>query len=217
MKRTFLFTILASISVLGAVLANILSTIAAPFSIGFLSITPGFLVFPLVYIISDIVSEVYGYRASRKVSWLMTAGNVVMIVTCVIIYLLSGDPALKPLATQSWAIVLASLCAAQLGDWVNDLVFQGLRKLNSSKKFYLIRALGSSIVGEWIDSSIFVIGGLCFVFHLPTKVALATIITGVISKLVIEIIWYPVSYGIVQYLKKIGEEYEPSESKGIFG
>ena len=144
-----------------------------------LVLTCGVLVFPITYIISDLFSEVYGYAASRRATWIGFACNIFFVLFICLGILIPGanyyyenivsDGLVAGLGLDflkggsnlgSLGILLASLIAFVIGSWIDDLVFEGIKKLttkesDSTPKFVL-RAVGSSLAGEIIDSIIFI-------------------------------------------------------------
>lgn len=142
-----------------------------------LVLTCGVLVFPITYVVSDLMSEVYGFSASRRVSWIGFASNLfvdVFIILGIVI------PAANPYygmvsdglkmgfgfdfldggqSLGSLGILIASLVAFVVGSWVDDLVFEAFRKkhsTNDSTGKFMVRAVGSSLAGEICDSLIFI-------------------------------------------------------------
>jgi len=142
-----------------------------------LVLTCGVLCFPITYIVSDLMSEVYGFSASRRVSWIGFAANLfvdALIILGIII------PAANPYygmvsdglkmgfgfdfldggkSLGSLGILMASLIAFVVGSWVDDLVFEGLRKKHQVKDStgrFMLRAVSSSLAGEIVDSLIFI-------------------------------------------------------------
>lgn len=143
-----------------------------------LVLTCGVLVFPVTYILSDLFSEVYGFAASRRATWLGFACNIFFVLFICLGILIPGanyyyenivsDGLVAGLGLDflkggqnlgSLGILLASLIAFIFGSWIDDLVFEGIKKLNkgddSTGKF-MLRAIGSSLAGELVDSIIFI-------------------------------------------------------------
>lgn len=177
-----LFIVMVVLSTIALITSNVLA--GKSFSVfnweisgAALVLTCGVLVFPITYIVSDLMSEVYGFSASRRVSWIGFASNLfidLFIVLGIII------PAANPYygmvsdglkmgfgfdfldggqSLGSLGILAASLLAFVVGSWVDDLVFEGLRKKhheNDSTVKFMLRAVGSSLAGEIVDSLIFI-------------------------------------------------------------
>lgn len=143
-----------------------------------LVLTCGVLVFPVTYILSDLFSEVYGYAASRRATWIGFACNLFFVLFICLGVLIPGanfyyenivsDGLVAGLGLDflkggenlgSLGILLASLIAFIFGSWVDDVVFEVFRKKhkeNDSTSKFMLRAVGSSLAGEIVDSIIFI-------------------------------------------------------------
>lgn len=221
MKYSFQFSLLTGLMVFATLMANVLSTLVQPCSIGAFTLSGGFIVFPLVYVLSDVFSEVYGYGPSRRIAWISMAANLLMSLVFIGMYLLLGGEkaaGIEQLAKSSWIIVIASLMAGQLGDWANDVVFTLIKQNRWIETPFLFRALASSAVGETVDSLVFVFGGLVLAFHAPFKVAMATVVSQIIFKLLVETAFFPLTLYLKKFaLKGDDNAYLPTNKFGIFG
>ena len=198
--------------------SNITSTKIVDLSFRWLPIIfdGGTLLFPLSYIFGDILTEVYGYKQSRKVIWLGFASAALMSLC---IMAIGGLPAAsdRPFQTDYMnilgyapRIVIASLIAYRAGEFSNSFILAKM-KVWTKGKLFGVRALGSTIVGQGIDTIGFVV--IAFAGTLPRSIIRTIVITNYIFKLLIEIILLPVTYRIVNYLKKSEEEdYYDSET-----
>lgn len=187
-RTTFLLPLMAGLAVFAQLVANVMSSLVAPFSVGVFVLSGGFWTFPIVYVLSDLIQEVYGYKASRKVSWLTGACALAASVVFYLGVFFTPSESLNTLGGASWIITIAGFLAAQAGSWVNDIVFTRLLNLPRLPRFWL-----SSIAGEIIDSTIFVFMGLVVVFKLPFEAALINIVSQVLFKMVVELAWSPAS------------------------
>lgn len=188
-------------------ISNIASTkIARIF--GF-SLDGGTLLFPLAYIFNDVLTEVYGYNRSRKVIWLGFASAILMSVTLIIVGILpsatgwENQDAYQKILGQAPRIVIASLCAYFVGEFANSFILAKM-KIASRGKWLWMRTIGSTLVGEMLDSLIFVT--IAFTGVLPNELIIALIISNYIFKTGIEIIFTPITYVIVNFLKKAERE-----------
>lgn len=220
MKYSFQFSLLTGLMVFATLMANMLSTLVAPYAIGPFTLSGGFIVFPLVYVLSDVFSEVYGYGPSRRIAWVSMAANLLMSLVFAGMYaLLGGERAagIEQLAKFSWVICIAGLVAGQIGDWANDAVFAWIKQSYWIRSNFLIRALASSVVGETIDSVIFVFGGLVVAFHVPLAPALVMVGSQILFKLIVETIFFPLTLGLKKVAKMGGDDYTTTHSFDIFG
>lgn len=174
----------------------------------------GVLFFPISYLFGDILTEVYGYARSRKVIWagfgaLIFASLMSFVVTALPLPLDVSPESLKANAEKQQAIqmifgqtpriVLASLTAFWLGEFVNSFVLAKL-KLLFSGRFLWIRTIGSTIFGEIADSLIFY--PIAF-FGIWTNEQLISVMIGnYFIKVLWEVFATPFTYLIVNFLKK---------------
>lgn len=196
-KYSFLQLVLTLVFVLALVICNIITTkqIQLPFNI---VTTGGFFVFPITYILSDVFSEVYGYKWSRITCYMGFLANLIaaIIFTFVIktpspVYF-ENAAAFSTVLGSTPRVLCASLLAFVMGDFVNDKIFAKM-KLNHKEdhKGFSIRAILSSLFGEMTDSLIFY--PLCFFGQLPFQTLIGMMITEVIIKTSYEIIILPVT------------------------
>lgn len=157
-KVSPLFMLLVVISTVAMLISNIIA--CKVFSIGFAVLPCAVIVFPITYILSDVFSEVYGYKWSRRTAWIAFAMNIVMVCIFALAIKMPGvDPTVSEsmqnvLGTTPWAFA-ASLLAYMVGDLMNDKVFRKFKERDGEKGFWY-RAMLSSLVGELCDSLIYI-------------------------------------------------------------
>lgn len=201
--RANLITILTVIYVTCMLLSNIVAT--KQFAFGPWSLPAGTIVFPITYILSDVFSEVYGYKWSRITAWIAAAMNLFMCVIFWITIAIPGPVFMDPEIQTSMSIVLgntprlvfAGLVAYVAGDWANDLIFERMRKGETS---FFGRAIFSSFVGEALDSTIFIV--IAFAGVMPTEQLPPMIIVQVVAKTFYEIIIFPVTNKVMKEVQK---------------
>jgi uncharacterized PurR-regulated membrane protein YhhQ (DUF165 family) len=113
------------------------------------------LIYPILYVISDFIQEIYGYKASRinMISSLVFSVIMIALLKLTVLLPTASDPANLPILFDAIAgTFVFSLFGAYMGDWLNDIFFEKLRKTHIP---FWKRALGSSVVGQFVDSSIF--------------------------------------------------------------
>ncbi len=171
----------------------------------------GILFFPISYFFNDILTEVYGYARSRKVVWAgFAAMGFASFMAWVVIKLPPAQgwvhqAAYETVFGQTWRIVLASLLAFFSGEFVNSYVLAKM-KLFTSGKFLWMRTIGSTVAGEMMDSLIFY--PLAFYGFWPNDLLLTVMITNYVLKVSWEVIATPVTYKVVNFLKrKENEDY----------
>lgn len=200
--------ILTIIFVVTILICNIIAAKQIQLPFGFV-ITGAALLFPITYILSDVFSEIYGYKWSRIVSYIAFAMNLFMVIifTLVIMAPAPGyyakQEALQTILGSAPRVLFASLTAYLVGDFVNDRVFKKMKLKNpDSFKGFQFRAILSSLCGLIVDSSIFL--PLAFLGIIPNKILLTMMITQVLVKISCEIILLPVTTIIV----KKADQYE---------
>ncbi|MBK6590479.1 MAG: queuosine precursor transporter [Acidobacteria bacterium] len=171
----------------------------------------GVLFFPLSYLFGDILTEVYGYARSRKVIW---AGFGALIFASLMAFAVTSLPAARTMSAeqqaavnlifgQTWRIVVASLTAFWLGEFVNSFVLAKL-KLITDGKYLWIRTIGSTFAGEAVDSLIFY--PIAFLGTWSNEQVVSVMIGNYLIKVLWEVLATPFTYKIVGFLKEAEHE-----------
>ncbi|MBE2183260.1 MAG: queuosine precursor transporter [Anaerolineae bacterium] len=173
----------------------------------------GTLVFPISYIFGDILTEVYGYKASRRVIW---SGFLAMVLMGLFVWLagiLPGESTWETYAGQSAydailggisGLIIASLIAYLAGEFSNSYVLARM-KIATKGKWLPLRTIGSTLVGQAVDTIAFIgVATVLGVFHPDQFVGL--VITNYIFKVGIEVVMTPVTVFIINRLKKAEHE-----------
>ena len=171
----------------------------------------GTLLFPLSYIFGDILTEVYGYKKSRGVIWLGFFMALLMSIVFIIVGKLpaavdwNNQAAYDAILGLTPRIVGASLIAYFFGEFSNSFVLAKMKILTKGKWLWT-RTIGSTLVGELVDSTLFIL--IAFVGVLPNSLLVTLIISNYIFKTGLEILFTPATYRVVKFLKtKEGEDY----------
>ncbi len=171
----------------------------------------GTLLFPVSYIFGDILTEVYGYKASRRVIWTGFAALAVASLVFYAVKRLPGDPSWEGYAGQkaydailggmsSGGIALASLLGYWSGEFTNSFTLAKLKVATNGRMLWL-RTIGSTIVGELVDTLVFVLVASAFgVFGWELFAAL--VLTNYLWKCGVEAAFTPITYRVVAFLKK---------------
>lgn len=227
MKRySFMVVILASLSITMQIAANLVSG-----RLGFFGqwIAPmGVFFFPFVYVISDITSDVYGYRISRWVSWITILAQIIFIGMIMAVlnivksvpFTLNLDEALRLILVGTSGtsgmlrVMLAGVVGAVLGGWVNDIIFQIYRHKDGTKGF-LKRKLLSSLGAEVTDTFVFI----TLAFVCTPSWSISMYIVQFILKYTVEVITSPIAKLCASKLRKIeGDEvFEDRNKFNVFG
>lgn len=169
----------------------------------------GVLVFPLAYIINDVIAEVWGYRKARLIIW---AGFGINLLAVLFFSLgIAATPAPFYGAQEAFSTVLgntprivaASLMAYLVGSFLNAYIMSRFKVLTRGKGF-TVRAVVSTLAGEGADSLIFIMVAFAGVF--PAGVLFTMVLTQAIIKTVYEIAVLPLTVWVVKKVKKLEGE-----------
>jgi len=165
----------------------------------------GILFFPLGYVIGDVLTEVYGYARARRVIWAGFAALLFMAFMSWVVVALppapgwQGQAAYESVFGQVWRIVFASITAFWAGEFINSYVMARM-KIWTSGKYLWSRTIGSTVVGQGIDSIIFY--PLAFGGIWSNEQVFSVMITNWLLKVGWEVVLTPVTYCVVGWLKR---------------
>lgn len=215
-KISMVQMLLTVLSVVTLLVSNVITPkqIVLPFNI---TMTGAIVIFPITYILSDVFSEVYGYKYSRFVCYLGFIANAFMVVVYQIVINLKApeywtlQEAFQSVLGNTPRILLASMLAFLIGDWVNDLVFAKMKeKYKNTHEKFGYRAILSSLVGEIADGLIFL--PIAFIGLMPIQALVIMTITEVFIKTGYEIVILPITKFMVtkvsRYEKGLEDETE---------
>lgn len=180
-----------------------------------LAFDAGTLLFPLSYIFGDVLTEVYGYGRTRRVIWIGFFWATILAVCIWIIGKMPGEATWNDYAgddayqsilggISTGGIIVASLIAYFAGEFSNSYTLAKM-KIATKGKYLWSRTIGSTVIGQAVDTVIFVIIATSFgVF--PWEIALSLIIANYVFKVAIEVLLTPITYMIVEFLKKAEHE-----------
>lgn len=188
-------------------ISNIAST--KILQLGPFSFDGGTILFPLAYIFGDVLTEVYGYRRSRRVIWtgffwILAAAGIFALVD--VLPPAQGwelQSSYHSILGQAPRIVVASLVAYFAGEFSNSTVLAWMKVLTRGKWLWT-RTIGSTLVGEAVDTVLFLM--IAFLGVLPPALLTAVFISNYIFKVGVEVLFTPVTYRIVNWLKKAEQE-----------
>jgi uncharacterized integral membrane protein (TIGR00697 family) len=165
----------------------------------------GTILFPLSYVFGDVLTEVYGFRRSRKVIWLGFFSALLMSLVFYVVQILPPAPdwpnqkAFEVILGFVPRIVTASLIAYFAGEFSNSITLSIL-KIRTRGRFLWVRTIFSTIIGEGIDTILFCM--IAFYGTVPGNVLWSIIISNYIFKCSVEILFTPLTYKIVRFLKR---------------
>lgn len=188
-------------------ISNIASTKIVDF--GWFTFDGGTLLFPLSYIFGDIMTEVYGYKKARNVIWLGFISALVMSIVFMVVGALppaadwGNQAAYDAILGLTPRIVLASLFAYFCGSFSNSFILAKMKILTKGKLLWT-RTIGSTVVGELVDSTLFIL--IAFWGVLPGTLLVTLIVSNYIFKTLVEVVFTPITYKVVNFLKKKEQE-----------
>ncbi|MCL2115207.1 MAG: queuosine precursor transporter [Methanobrevibacter sp.] len=168
----------------------------------------GAILFPLSYILGDIITEIFGFKCAKKVIWTGFAMNLVAVLALFLVQLLPPGPgwenqvAFETIMGFMPRIVAGSLIAFVCGQILNSYVFVEIKKITKGKHFWQ-RAIGSSLIGDLVDTVIFTT--IAFIGTISTLQFVGLLLIAYISKIIGEVVLLPVTYGAVKLCKKVVE------------
>ena len=178
-------------------------------SLGTFTFGAGVLFFPISYIFGDILTEVYGYARARKVVW---AGFIALIFSSFMSWVVvslppaagwTGQSAYEATFGATPRIIAASLFAFWAGEFMNSFVLAKM-KLWTEGRWLFSRVLGSTLVGEAVDSMLFY--PIAFYGVWPNELVITVMVTNYLLKSGWEALAYPITARIVAWLKRVENE-----------
>jgi uncharacterized integral membrane protein (TIGR00697 family) len=166
----------------------------------------GVLIFPIAYIINDVIVEVWGYQKARLIIWAGFAVNLLAALFFTLAIVVPAAPfwqnqeAFSTILGSTPRIIVASLLAYLVGSFLNAFVMSKVKVLMKGKDFS-VRAILSTLIGETADSMIFIT--IAFAGNLPIGVLAGMIITQACIKTVYEIVILPVTIVVVKWIKRV--------------
>lgn|SRR5574341_131459 len=210
------FPAVTAIFVTCLIISNIIAVKLA--LIGPFVLPAAIIIFPISYIFGDILTEVYGYARARQVIWIGFLCNLLAVLAIWVGGLLPPAPfwaagafETPDVAQQAYQAILgftprllaASFVAYLFGEFLNSFVLAKLKIATAGRHLWM-RTIGSTLVGQLADSGVFIT--LAFVGTIPGGVLLQLIVTQWLAKSLYEALVTPLTYGVVNYLKRVERE-----------
>lgn len=175
------------------------------FAIGPLRVSTAQMLFPITYIFGDIFTEVYGYSASRRAIWYGFFASFLLVVLSYIAVIVPPAPEYRDQAAFATIfkpvgrIVFASLLAYWCGEFANSFTLAKL-KLLTKGKYLWTRTIGSTVVGQAVDTTVVMF--TAFYGTRSNVVIVKLIVSGYLIKVVYETLMTPATYAVVNFLKR---------------
>jgi uncharacterized integral membrane protein (TIGR00697 family) len=173
-------------------------------TLGGVVLTAGIVIFPVSYVIGDVLTEVWGYAAARRVIWLGFGCNALMVAALWLGGELpaapfwKGQDAYETIFGQTPRVLAASFVAYLVGEFANAFVLAKL-KLATRGRWLWMRTIGSTVVGQALDSVVFVT--LAFAGTVPPGALVAIVAAQWVVKVLYEAAATPLTYAAVAWLK----------------
>ena len=171
----------------------------------------GLLFFPISYVFGDVLTEVYGYAKARRVIWAGFAGLLFASVMASVVVALPPAPFWKNQEAYeiafgtTWRIALASMFAYFCGEFANSYVLAKMKILTKGRWLWT-RTIGSTIVGEAVDSALFYPLAFYNAGLMPNEILPAIMVAQFVGKVGVEVVFTPVTYKVVGFLKRAEQE-----------
>jgi hypothetical protein len=175
------------------------------FALGPLRVSTAQMLFPITYIFGDIFTEVYGYSASRRAIWYGFFASFLLVALSYIAVIVPPAPEYRDQAAFATIfkpvgrIVLASLLAYWCGEFANSFTLAKL-KLLTKGKYLWTRTIGSTVVGQAVDTTVVMF--IAFYGTRSNMVIVKLIVSGYLIKVVYETLMTPATYAVVNFLKR---------------
>jgi len=178
---------------------------------GFPAFGAGLLFFPISYVFGDVLTEVYGYARARRVIWAGFAGLAFAAIMAAVVVALPPAPFWKNQEAYqiafgtTWRIALASMFAYFCGEFANSFVLAKMKILTAGRWLWT-RTIGSTIVGEAVDSTLFYPLAFYNSGIVPNEILPAIMLAQFVGKVGVEVVFTPVTYKVVGFLKRAENE-----------
>lgn len=195
-KETKVLNVLFGVYAASLIMMNILAT--KSIDIGIFTVTTGIFVSPIVFIVQDVVTELFGYKKAKN----MIALGFIMSVIATLLYQLAiwiepsvvfaNQEAFSSILSTTFRITIASLSAYTIGSLTNSRIMHKLKAHNDS---LFVRAIGSTIAGQLLDNLVFAF--VAFYGAMPLPNVISMVVGGTLIEVVYEIILYPATKGAI--------------------
>ena len=203
MTVSYRFVVVATLFITCLIVANII--VVKQISIGGFVLPAAIIVFPISYIIGDVLTEVYGYQQARRVIWLGFLCNLITVLAIWLAKIIPPAPvfdaqsAYERILGSTPRFLLASFVAYLVGEFANSFVLAKM-KIATGGRWLWTRTIGSTLVGQGLDSLVFIT--LAFVGTIPLAGLASAVVTQWLVKSAYEAAATPLTYLVVNFLKR---------------
>ena len=201
--KTRVYAYLMGIFCASIIVSNILATKTLEFE--FIALPCSILTFPVLFIVNDILSEIYGYKMTRDVIYL---GFIINIIAIALYHIAMAFPSSSPnalafamLLSTTPRLFIAGVISYMLGNILNSKVLVKLKERYNDQLF--VRCILSTAIGETVDSIIFI--SISFVGVLPNDLILTMICCQIVFKVLYELLAYPVTRKVIMHIRTLDD------------
>lgn len=205
LTKNELYATLTGVFTACLIVSNI--TAGKPVDCVYFTLPSAVIIFPLIYIINDVLAEVYGYEKARRTILLGFFMNLVAVI-CFTLTILFPAPAFFEnseafgiVLGNTFRLLIAGFIAYLVGSLVNAKLMTHLKKWDEEKLFF--RCIVSTLFGEGLDALIYIT--LAFFGTMPTEALLVMIVAQALVKTLYEIIFYPITRTVIHKVKELPE------------
>ena len=203
MTKTNLYAVLSGIFCAGLIISNILAF--KTFTIGSVTLPTAVIIFPIVYIVNDTLTEIFGYKKARMTIFTAFAMNIIAVlaynaaITLPYPVYFTGQEAFATVLSNSLRVLVASMLAYIVGSLVNAKVMARMK--NNSR--LMTRCVLSTLCGEGLDACIFI--SIAFIGTMPVSQLIIMVLAQAIFKTVYEIVVYPLTSTVIKKARTLQE------------
>ena len=203
MTKTNLYAVLSGIFFAGLIISNILAF--KTFTIGSITLPTAVIIFPIVYIVNDTLTEIFGYKKARMTIFTAFAMNIIAVlaynaaITLPYPVYFTGQEAFATVLSNSLRVLVASMLAYIVGSLVNAKVMARMK--NNSR--LMTRCVLSTLCGEGLDACIFI--SIAFIGTMPVSQLIIMVLAQAIFKTVYEIAVYPLTSTVIKKARTLQE------------
>jgi uncharacterized integral membrane protein (TIGR00697 family) len=205
LKVSHRFVVVVALFVTCLITANIMAV--KLISVAGYILPAAIIIFPLSYIIGDILTEVYGYRMARRVIWLGFFCNAIVVLAFWAGRIIPSAPSWArqeeyvAILGSTWRLLVASFIAYLVGEFSNSLVLAKM-KIKTKGRYLWARTIGSTVIGQGLDSLVFILLAFIGAEGMTSGILVEMILTHWVAKTGYEVVATPFTYKIVNYLKR---------------
>lgn len=199
LTRQTLYQMLTGVFVACLLVSNVLA--AKTFTLGSFILPSAVIIFPVVYIVNDVLAEIYGYEKAKRIIYLGFVLNVLAVVAYSIaialpapVFATETADAFAVVLGSTWRMLIASFAAYLVGSLLNAKVMEKMKQ--KLEKYLMLRCIASTAVGEGIDALIFIT--IAFYGTMDGMSLLTMIIAQATFKTVFEVVFYPITRTVIR-------------------